>query len=168
MAHHWSSRELGLRRDRRIESDSPVGTGVVVVIDVLGHDGAEVPLAKDQHPVQYLSPGTLYPALGHGVRLGSSRGRLHNPHPFAPEDLVEVRGELRIAVPNQDGGPATAIPDVPGEVTSLLSDPPAVGLAVHPAKKTRRVESSMKKNTYNRRRKTVSTVKKSQARTAPA
>jgi hypothetical protein len=57
---------------------------------------------------------------------------------------------------------------VPGEVTSLLSDPPAVGLAVHPAKKTRRVESSMKKNTYNRRRKTVSTVKKSQARTAPA
>ena len=43
----------------------------------------------------------------------------------------------------------------------------ALGLAVTPARWTRRVPSSMKNNTYSRRSQTVSTVKKSQA-TIPA
>ncbi len=44
----------------------------------------------------------------------------------------------------------------------------AVGRSVQPARKTRREASSMKNNTYSCFNQTVSTVKKSQASTAPA
>ena len=49
------------------------------------------------------------------------------------------------------------------EVAGLLGDQAALGLAVTPAKCTRRVSSSMKNSTYSRRSRTGSTVKKSQA-----
>jgi hypothetical protein len=53
------------------------------------------------------------------------------------------------------------------EVAGLLGDPGGVGLAVTPARWTRRVSSSMKNSTYSRRSQMVSTVNKSQA-TIPA
>ncbi len=133
MACHWSAGDLGLTWNRNGEAESPMGTSVVVVVDVVGDHGVEVAFAEDQHPIQHLSARTLHPAFGESVRLGRAYGRLHHPHPFGAEDLVEGRDEFGIAVPNQDGRPQLAVPDSPGQIARLLRDPGGIRVCGAPS-----------------------------------
>jgi hypothetical protein len=80
-------------------------------------------------------------------------------------DVVEGPGELAVAVADQEPDDSGLLIERGGEVAGLLGDPQApVGLAVTPARWTRRLCSWTKNSTYSRCRNTVSTVRKSQAR----
>jgi hypothetical protein len=80
--------------------------------------------------------------------------------------LVEGAAELRIPIAEHEAHPSP-LSQLRQQLAGLLGDQVPARLAVTPARWTRRVSSSMKNSTYNRRSQTVSTVKKSQV-TIPA
>jgi hypothetical protein len=87
---------------RRLQSERPVGTVVVVVGDVDLEHLLKVPAAHDEQPVQALGPDRPDPALGVGVGVG----RLHRRHKrlgsLRREDVVEGAGELRIPIADEE------------------------------------------------------------------
>ena len=74
----------------------------VVVIEVLAQDQPQVPFTGDQHPVQALAAGAGDPAFGDRVRARSPDRGLDDPHANRGEYSVERRGELGVAVPDQE------------------------------------------------------------------
>ena len=64
----------------------PVRPVCVVVIDVPAENEPEMPFARDQHPVQALTPGAGDPPLGDRVRArrGGRRGRPGNRRARTP------------------------------------------------------------------------------------
>ena len=93
-----------------------------------------------------------------------------SPAPRRPPSGTRRRSCGRTSRPGRGAGSAAAGPRSPSTSSRLracwVTQAPS-GLAVTPARWTRRVSSSMKNSTYSRRSQTVSTVKKSQA-TIPA
>jgi hypothetical protein len=75
---------------------------LVVVLRVDVRDALEVTTAEDQEPVEALVAQALDPALGVRLRSWRSHRRLDYADAFAAEDLVEVRGELAVAVADQE------------------------------------------------------------------
>ena len=80
----------------------PVRPVRVVVIDVLAENEAEMPFARDQHPVQALAAGAGHPPLGDRVRLGRPDRGLDDPHAGSGKHRVECRSELGVTVPDQE------------------------------------------------------------------
>jgi hypothetical protein len=99
------------------------GLGVVMVY-VDAQDAVEVARAKNQQPVQAFGPCGPYEALG--VRVGPWRPerRLDHVDAVRAEDLVEVGGELRVAVADQEPRVVERAGDA--EVARLLGDPATV------------------------------------------
>jgi hypothetical protein len=125
----------------------------------------QVPLAEDEDPVEQLTPGGAHPPFRDRVRCGARIGvrRIRTPTAVntaskTPVNLASrsrIRNRNRLACSpcqSADCGPV-APPTPPSDARSLR------------ARYTRRLASSIMKNTYSRRRNTVSTVKKSQAST---
>jgi hypothetical protein len=75
-----------------------VAAGGVVVIDVPVPDGAQVPLAGDEHPVGALAAYRGDPPFGVGVHLWCLRCGEHDVDADRGEYRVEGGGELRVAV----------------------------------------------------------------------
>jgi hypothetical protein len=90
---------------RRLESERPVGTVVVVVGDVDAEYLLKVAAPNDEQPVKALGPDRPDPALGVGVGVG----RLHRRHErlgsLRREDVVEGAGELGIPIADEEPRP---------------------------------------------------------------
>ena len=150
----------------RLQPERPVRTVGVVVLDI-DVDLLEVAAADDQQPVQALGPDRARPALGVGVRRGCPHRRAEHLTTLRAEHLVETAAELGVPVVDKEAHLAAPLAQHQQKVAGLLVTQRPSGLAVTPVRCTRRLSSSMKNSTYNRRSHTVSTVKKSQA-TIPA
>jgi hypothetical protein len=139
----------------------------VVVLDVAVEDAKEVAAAGDQEMVQAFPAQGADPALGDGVgvrRLDRCADDLGaEPVP----DVIEGSGELAVAVAEQEPEVLASSSSVTARLRACWVTHAPGGLAVTPARWTRRVCSWMKNSTYSRCRNTVSTVRKSQA-TMPA
>jgi hypothetical protein len=140
----------------------------VVMPDVAVEDAKEMPTPSDQEMVQaFLAQGTD-PALGDGIgvrrldRCADDLGADRVP------EVIEGPGELAVAVADQEPDGGGLFIKVTARLRACWATHVPVGLAVTPARWTRRVCSWMKKRIYSRCRNTVSTVRKSQARMSDA
>jgi hypothetical protein len=79
-------------------------------------------------------------------------------------DIIEGPSELAVTIADQDRAAVASSSRVAARLRACWATQAPVGLAVTPARCTRRVRSWMKNSTYSRCRNTVSTVRKSQAR----
>src|SRR6266545_2467117 len=152
---------------RRFQLKRPVRAMPVVVVDVDAKDLLQVASPDDQQPVEALRAGRADPAFGVGVRVGRLHRRDQHLGALRAEHVVKAAGELRVPVAEQEAQPPVLFPQHQQEVRACWVIHEPSGLVVTPARWTRRVSSSMKNSTYNRRSHTVSTVKKSHA-TIPA
>ena len=138
---------MGIRpRVRRSQVDPAVRPLCVVVGEVFAERPLEMTPTEDERPVKAFTSDGADPSFGEGVRPRSAdRGE---------DGFYAVRGEDRVEAPRV---PGVSVPDqvakasppwqVPREVAGSLRDQPESGCAVTPARWTRRVWSSMKKET---------------------
>jgi hypothetical protein len=133
------------------------------VLDVDPQDLLKVVAPEDQQPVQALGPDRPHPALGVRVRRGCPHRRAEHLATVRAEDLVETAAELGVPVVDKEAHLPARSPSTSRRLRACWVTQRPSGLAVTPVRCTRRVSSSMKNSTYNRRSHTVSTVKKSQA-----
>jgi hypothetical protein len=148
---------------RRLELQPPVCPVSVVVLDVDPEDLLQGAWPNDQQPVQALRADRADPPLRLGVRVRRlHRGHQHL-HTLGPKHVIEPAAELRVSIANEEAHPASAFVQGQQQVRACWVIQAALGLAVTPARWTRRVSSSMKNSTYSRRSQMVSTVKRSPA-----
>jgi len=98
------------------------------------------------------------------VHAGRLRGGEHDPDTHGAEHLVEDRGELGVAVTDQESVAGRAVAKVEHQVAGLLATHAPVGFAVTPRTWTRRLACSTTAKQYIRVRVIVSAGKKSPAR----
>src|ERR1035437_3253116 len=110
-------------RDGRQLLQRPMRPMRVVVALVFGQHVDELPLVEDQHPVQALSPDRADPPLGIGVALRSSRWAAQHLDTCVSEDGIEARGELRVAITDQETESVGPLPHRHHEVAGLLGNP---------------------------------------------
>jgi hypothetical protein len=151
----------------RLQPERPVRTVGVVVLDIDVEDLLEVAAPDDQQPVQALGPHRSDPALRVGVGVRRLHRRDQHLGALGAEHVVEAAGELRVAVAQHEAQLSSSFAEHSSKLRACWVTQPLLGLAVTPARWTRRVSSSMKNKTYSRRSQIVSTVKKSHA-TIPA
>ena len=100
-------RATGVTRNRigprlwRLQVETSMGPGIVVVGSVSLEHSLEVAAPEHKDPVQAFGPNRSHPPLGERVRSWGPDRRLDDVHSFGPEDLVEGTGELRVPVPDQ-------------------------------------------------------------------
>lgn len=97
----------------------------------------------------------------HAFALGARTGASSTSAPSERTTSSKLRGELRLAVAQREPDPSAWLAQAQQQVAGLLGDPRPSGLAVTPARCTRRVSSSMNTSTYSRHSQTVSTRYKS-------
>jgi hypothetical protein len=119
----------------------------VVVIDEHAEHTLEVATIHDQQRVEGFSPGGTDKPFGGRVRLRRSHWGLHHVDALAREDGVEAARELGVAIADQEPEPGCLLLERPGNWRACCVTQLPVGLAVHPARWTRRLPSSMKKRT---------------------
>jgi hypothetical protein len=108
--------------------------------------------------------GRSDPAFSDGVGVGRPNRRADDLDTGQAPDIVERPGELGVPVRIRNLNTAARSPRSRRRLRACWATHGPVGWAVTPAKCTRRLSSWMTNSTYSRRRSTVSTVKKSQAR----
>ena len=97
-------RATGVKRNRigprlwRLQVETSMGPGIVVVGSVSLEHSLEVAASEHKDPVQALGPNRSHPPLGERVRSRGPDRRLDDLHSFGPEDLVEGTGDLRVPV----------------------------------------------------------------------
>ncbi len=82
----------------RLQSERPVRTVPVVVLDVDPEYLLEVAAADDQQPVQALSADHTNPALRVGIGVRRLHWRDEHLGAFGAEHVVEAAAELRVTV----------------------------------------------------------------------
>ena len=120
----------------------------VVMIDVDTEHLLELSPADDQDPVEAVPADGADPAFGERVRLRGPERCADDLDAFASEDLVEGAAEFTVAVVDirKRAGVARSESDQASCRACWAVQRPS-GLAVQPAKCTRRVPSSRKKST---------------------
>src|SRR5262245_5744811 len=93
------------------------------------------------------------------IRRGRLKRRPNDSDVFGLEDGIKAARELAIVIADQKTNRFGTFGERPGHLPRLLGDPVGVGVGRAPARWTRRLPTSMKNSTYNRRSQTVSTVK---------
>jgi hypothetical protein len=121
----WPETRIGLRL-RRLQLETAMGPGPVVVGRVDPKHPREVSAAEHEDPVQALCPDRADPPLGVSVRTGSPDRGLDHPCALGAEHLVEGAGELRVVVPDHEPDSFEPLPH--REVAGLLGDPRRVGV----------------------------------------
>src|SRR6266511_5048030 len=96
--------------DRRLGKRRPlieraVGPMRVVVLRVFADHVFEVAAADNQQSVEALAPNASDPALGVRPRLRRLHRCFDHPYAFGAEDLIEVTGELAVAVTDEKPRP---------------------------------------------------------------
>jgi hypothetical protein len=140
---------------RCLKSEGAVWTMSVVVLDVDPQDLLQAPSADEQQPVEALGADCADPSLREGVRVGctgvstTSASSDRNTSSKARQNLASrSRRTKRIL----------RCPSTSSRLRACWATQAPAGLAVTPARWTRRVSSSIKNTTYRRRSQTVSTV----------
>jgi hypothetical protein len=155
--------------DRRLKLERPVRTMGVVMLDVDPKYLLQMPAPDEQQPIQARGADGPHPALR--VHVCSWRPHWREEHLAAlrAEHVIEPTGELRIPIMEQEAHPSPLVAQHQHQqqLRACWVTQSPLGLAVTPAKWTRRVSSSMKNSTYSRLSQTVSTVKQVAA-TIPA
>ena len=101
-------------------ADALVGPGGVVVLLVVGQDSAQVRLVHDQRPVEKLPAQGARQVLADGIHPRRLHGGAHDRGAGGLEDGVEVRGEVRAAVTDEEPEVlAELVAEVEGEVAGL-------------------------------------------------
>ena len=108
---------------RRQLPEALVRAGLVIVAEELAKDALKVTGTEDENVIQKLPSHRAHPALGEGC------------------------AELRVPVTKQKLGRKLPFLEPPGQVVSCCTTQSLAGLAVQPAKWTRRVPISMKNST---------------------
>jgi hypothetical protein len=156
-AQHAGTRCGGSCTVRRSQVDPAVRSLRVVVGDVFPEHPLEMTPTEDERPVKALTSYGADPSLGEGVCSRSAdRGE---------DGLDAVRGEDRVEAPRVLG---VSVPDQVANrprprrsherFRAVCVTQPESGCAVTPARWTRRVRSSMTKQTYSVRSQVVCTV----------
>ncbi len=145
-----------------------MGSLAVVVIDVLAKDQLQVALPEDEQPVQGFVAQGLDHALAMGVGLRAPVGCQCDSGAFAAEHLIELIDKLCISVVDGKLERSLELVQLPAQVSGLLSDPGAVGMGGAVGVENAPAGDLQEDEHVEVRSSTVSTVKKSQARTAPA
>ena len=95
----------------------------VVVINEFAEDHFELPAMEHKHPVKALPSNSSDEAFGEPIRPRRPDRRADGPDAIGSEHFAEARGELGIAVPDQEVGRATLFSQDQAQIASLLSDP---------------------------------------------
>ena len=104
---------------------------LVVMADERVNQVTKVLLAEDNEMVQTFPFHGLHKSLGVSVHVGTARLSTHGLDAVGFEDLVELGGELRIAVADEMIGGPGAIAGDHRKVPCLLSHPDAVRIGSH-------------------------------------
>ena len=119
----------------------------VVVRLVFGQDGSELSFMEDQQPVQALAAHGADPPFGVGVRPRRPRWTAQDLDPDAGEDGVEAGGELGVSVADQEPEGSARSPSSMRRLRACWVTHSPVGCRVTPRTWTRRVPTSITKNT---------------------
>jgi hypothetical protein len=139
-------------------------SNVVITVGELAQHPLEMGLVENEEMVEaFFSDGT-HPSFSEGICIGSLKGSGENVEAFADKDGIESIRVLAIVVADEESQSGLGIITSHRICLACCVTQARVGLAVTPARCTRRVPISMKKSTYRVWRVIVSTVKKSQAR----
>jgi hypothetical protein len=120
---------LGERRPLTERAVRPVR---VVVLDVDEQYAFEVAAPEDQQPVETFTADAPDPPLSMRPRLRRSHWRLDHSDSGGAEDLVEVAGELAVAITDHKPRLDPLVVDVHEQVARLLGHPCAVGIRRDP------------------------------------
>jgi hypothetical protein len=113
---------------RRFQSERPVGTVVVVVLDVDAEHLLKVTAPANQQPVQALGPHRADPALGVGVGVGACTGVTSAS---VPSDKKTSSKAVELRIPIADEEPQPPIPKHQQQVAGLLGNPSPVRVGGH-------------------------------------
>src|SRR5215831_19536450 len=80
-------------------------------------------LVQDQQPVKTLSPNGSDKALRDAIRLRRPERDPHHLDGFSLKHVVKTRGELRVAISNQELEGLPPICQCPCQLSGLLRDP---------------------------------------------
>jgi len=155
---------IGDRRRQGVQRagvrDALVGPVGVVELFELAQGMEQVPLVPDQGAVQQLAPTGLHPPLHD--RSFSASG-LPSARPRSPRRPGRRRTErgLAVPVPDQEPCPAAGVLEVHDEVLRRCATQAAVGCAVAPTTRIRRVACSITAKTYSHVPVSVTVSKKS-------
>jgi hypothetical protein len=116
-----------------------VGTMAVVVVDVEVQDVEKLPPPGDQEMIQALLAHGANPALGDGVSVRSLDRRQDDLSAEPMPHVAEGSGELAVTVVDQEPDGGGVLIERRDEVAGLLRDPGTGGVAVTPARWTRRL-----------------------------
>src|SRR5262245_30126208 len=118
--------------ERRALSECPLRPMLVEMLHVHDEHVAEVAAAEDQQAVEALAADAADPALRVRSRFRRPYRRLDHPDAFRAEDLVEVTGELAVAVTNENPRPDALVVELHQQVACLLGHPAAVRVGRDP------------------------------------
>jgi hypothetical protein len=104
-------------------AEGAVGAVFVVMADVDREDSFEVAAVHDQEPVETLATDGADPAFDEGVRAGRAHWCADCPDAVGPEHLVERRGELAVAVVDQEPNRLRPVDERLDHVPCLLGRP---------------------------------------------
>ena|SRR5438552_18262862 len=124
-----------------------MGPMAVVVVDVDAENLLKLSPADDQDPVEAVAADGADPALGERVRLRRPERGADDLDAVASEDLVERAAELAVSVVNQEWIGVSRSESDQASWRACWAVQVPLGLAVQPARCTRRLPSSMKKRT---------------------
>src|SRR6266498_3741669 len=120
-------------RERRPLSKRAVRSMLVVMPRVGSDDVLEMAAAEDQEVVEAFATEAADPALGVRSRPGRPHRRLDYPDAFGAEDLIEVAGELAVAVTDKEPRLDALGFELHEQVARLLGHPPALGVRRDPS-----------------------------------
>jgi hypothetical protein len=140
----------------------------VVMVGVLGQHRSQLPTAEDEHPVQHLTPNGADPPLRVGVRPRCPHRRVQHLDPLGGKDRIEGGGELGIPIAKHKPEPTDILLKVHHQVSGLLCCPLPHRMRRHPEHTDPAGRHLDREQDVHPLRKTVSTVKKSRARTLAA
>ena len=95
---HGERDDVGLSGSWATLVEALVRTRLVVVDQELLDHSLQVAGAKDEQVIEHLSPAGADEPFADRVRLRGPEGQLHDFDAFRTEDLIEVNGELGVAV----------------------------------------------------------------------
>jgi hypothetical protein len=115
-----------------VELDTSVGSGFVVVTDVLAENDLEMSLRDNQQVVETVLSDSPHKALGEGIRPRRGDRGLDSPDSDGGKNGVEAGDELGIPVPDEESEAASGLFEFGAEVAGHLGDPGTVGMVRHP------------------------------------
>ena len=126
------------RWNRHVKVDAAVRAAGVVVVNVVGQDPFEVSSVPYQDPIQAFGADGAYPAFGVGVRLRRPRWGPERLDAGRGENCIERRGELAVAIADQEPELGGALVEVHQQIPGRLGHPGAGRVGgdagqVHPA-----------------------------------